>query len=100
MVTPTELLIFLLILAVCAGFWFNLKARETALRAGKQLCAEVGYQFLDDSVAMTSVRFWRDAAGRLVLQREYSFAYSVDGTDRYEGEVMLHGSHVAMSRMR
>jgi hypothetical protein len=98
--SPTELLLSLLIVLPGLFFWANLKAREVAVRAGKQLCANEGFQFLDDSVALRSLRPWRDADGRLTLQRRYAFFYSVSGYDRFEGEVVLHGQRVTMSRVQ
>lgn len=98
--SPSELLLFLIVVAVALAFWYNLRAREIAVKAGKQLCVTEGLQFLDDSVALKSMRPWRDGDGRLTLQRHYAFAYSISGYDRYEGEVTLHGQRVVMSRLQ
>jgi hypothetical protein len=98
--TPTELLIGLLVVGTAAFIWTNLRIRETALRAARQLCQLEGLQLLDDSVALSQIKPFRDGDGRLVLERVYEFAYSMNGLDRHSGEVTLHGARVVWTRVK
>jgi hypothetical protein len=92
--TFAELL--LLAFAVAAGwfFWTGLKAREAANVAIRRACRSSALLFLDDTVALASMRPVRDDDGRLALQRTYRFDFSANGTDRRRGAVTLLGSVV------
>ena len=83
--TSTELLILLPIAALGLLLWNNLRAREAALASARALCKSEGLLFLDDTVAMQSLRPVRDSRGRLRLQRVFVFEYSDTGNNRREG---------------
>ena len=83
--------LFGLILAGAAGWfiWGNLKAREIANGAIRAACAENGFLFLNDTVALDTVRPQRDAEGHLRIRRVYSFEFSDTGQNRRSGKVTL-----------
>lgn len=77
-------------------FWFWLhqaQARDNARRITKTMASKQGVLFLDDSVALKSLKpRWRD--GRLHWQRRWSFEFTVDGTQRYPGSIHMLGPQV------
>lgn len=88
-------LLFLLVLAALGWYWFDsMHALETARKAGKRACDEAKVQFLDDTVAGTSLALVRDRSGRRVLRRSYRFEFSETGNTRLEGQLVLLGYRV------
>jgi len=88
-------LLFLLLLAALGWFWLDtLRVLEAARKAGKQACKESNVQFLDDTVASTSLALVRDRSGRRVFRRTYRFEFTETGNSRLEGHVIMHGNHV------
>lgn len=88
------LLDLLALFAVAGGavfLWDSLRAREAANAAIRAACKREGLLFLDDTVALDSLRPVRNAAGRLVLRRVYGFDYSDTGVHRRHGTVSLLG---------
>lgn len=82
----------LLLLAAGTYFWIDtLRAREAALAAGRAACERYGLLLLDDTVAVTRVRFARNADGRLRLARTYGFEFSDTGNNRRHGVIFLVG---------
>ncbi len=92
--TATEFFGLLLLAAAAWFVWDSLKAREAAIGACRALCKAEGLQFLDETVAMQSVRPVRDSRGQVRLQRTFAFEYSDTGNDRRKGYVTLIGSVV------
>ena len=87
----------LLILPLIAllWYWFNsLHALEIARAAGKRACQNADVQFLDDTVASTSLALVRNESGRRVLRRTYRFEFSETGNTRLEGQLILLGEKV------
>lgn len=83
--------------AALAWLWLDsLKAREIAVRAARDACAADGLLFLDETVAIVSIRPTRDAHGRVVLARRYEFEYSDTGDNRRKGGVALEGHRVVL----
>ena len=85
------------------GVWLwldSLKTREIGLRAAESACREEGLQFLDETVAIRSVRLARDEGGRLRLRRVYVFEYSDTGDNRREGSVTMLGHDVELLHVR
>lgn len=74
--------------------WDSLHAREAAVSASRSACEAEGYQFLDDTVAIESVRPGRDSEGRVRLRRVYGFEYSDTGLSRHKGSVVMLGTEV------
>lgn len=90
-------LVVLAALAATAWFaWDSLRAREAANQAMRAACNARGWLFLDDTVALLSVRPARDDEGRMRLRRVFQFAYSGTGFDRRNGVVELMGSAIAV----
>jgi hypothetical protein len=88
-------LIFLLLLAALAWFWFDsMHALEIARSAGRRICDNAQLQFLDDTVAGTALRLARDKTGRRVLRRTYRFEFSETGNTRLEGQLVMLGDRV------
>ena len=92
---PSPEIFILLLLAAGAWFvWDSLKAREAAIAASRSLCKTEGLQFLDETVAMESIRPVRDSQGQIRLRRVYGFEYSDTGNDRRKGSVTMMGDTV------
>jgi hypothetical protein len=93
----TLLDILALTLAVAAGWlvWDSLKARETANAAMRDACRQAGFLFLDDTVALDSMRPMRDGEGRMRLRRVFRFEYSDTGHDRRKGSLTMMGETVS-----
>ena len=87
-----------LVLLASAGWllWDNLTARENANAAIRPACAAAGLLFLDDTVALASLRPVRDDEGQLRLRRVYGFEYSDTGDNRRPGSVVMLGQQVVM----
>jgi hypothetical protein len=86
-------------LLVVAGaawiLWDGLKAREAANAAMRAACHAHGLLFLDDTVALASLRPTRDANGHACLRRVYRFEYSDTGNNRRKGSITMTGDRVA-----
>ena len=87
-----------LILVLLAIYvWQNaLRARELARVLSHNLCARVGVQLLDQTVALRRLRLQRIPGEGLRLRRCYGFEVSTDGHDRLRGSLdLLDGEMVA-----
>ena len=90
-------LIGILVLAALAWLWLDsLKAREAAVRAAREVCAAEGLMFLDDTVAIASLKPVRDDGGRITLQRAYDFEFRDTGNNRLKGSVVMRGHRVVL----
>ncbi len=80
-----------LLLVAGAGWfvWDSLKVREAANAAMRAACASRGMYFLDDTVALQSLKPVRNDEGRVVLRRVYGFEYSDTGHNRRRGSITL-----------
>ena len=89
--------ILALALAIAAGWllWDSLKARETANAAMREACRHAGFLFLDDTVALDSLRPVRNGDGQLRLRRVFRFEYSDTGHDRRKGSLTMMGETVS-----
>jgi hypothetical protein len=88
-------LLGLVVLASAGWFlWDSLTARENANAAIRPACAAEGLLFLDDTVALASLRPVRDDEGHMRLRRVYGFEYSDTGDNRRKGSVTLVGRTV------
>jgi hypothetical protein len=92
---PLLEIIAILVLAAIAALWLDsIKVREAAVHAARVACAAEGFQLLDDTVAIASLKPARDENGRLGLMRAYDFEYSDTGDNRLRGSVVLIGRRV------
>jgi hypothetical protein len=93
-----SILEILVLLVLVAGGWFvwdSLKVREAANAAMRAACKMEGLLFLDDTVALASLRPARDANGRARLRRVYRFEYSDTGNNRRKGSITMTGDRVS-----
>lgn len=82
--------ILILVFVVAWLYWLNAaKAKEIARWVGKETCKEIGVSFLDDTVALTRIRFARNDKGERKLFRCYRFEFTSDGSQRYKGEIVI-----------
>lgn len=87
----------LLLLMVAAAFMFwndSLRARDRMLETCARVCRELKVQFLDETVALDSLKLARSASGWPEFVRVYSFEFSGTGNDRWQGRATLGGRHV------
>lgn len=85
-------LIFLMLLALIVWFWQeNLRYREYAIQQCRKKCREMNLQLLDQTVAMTSLKFRKDHNNKFRVQRKYGFEVSMDGTNRFGGYIVMLG---------
>jgi hypothetical protein len=86
-----EPIIWLTVVGVVGVLWVtNLKARETATALARAHCAREQLQFLDDTVALASLRPTVER-GRLCWRRRYHFEFSERGDLRRAGYIELAG---------
>lgn len=88
-------LLALLVIIALGWFWLHsIRILEIARDAGRRACAREELQFLDDTVASTSLALDRDASGRRILRRTYRFEFTETGNSRREGEIIMLGERV------
>lgn len=91
---PT-LLILMLLLAVAFFYWSAARgAAERAGQVGRNACRAAGVQWLDQTVHADGLRLRRGHDGRLGFERSFRFEYSIDGSDRYVGRLVLRGGEL------
>ena len=86
------------LLAVAGATWLvwdGLKAREATNAAMRAACNAHGLLFLDDTVALASLRPARDANGHACLRRVYRFEYSDTGNNRRKGSITMTSDRVS-----
>jgi len=94
-------LLFLCLAGAGAWFWLDsLKSREIAIGAAEAACADEGFQFLDQTATVRSLRLARDDGGRLRLRRIYGFEYSDTGDNRRTGSLALLGRDIEWLQLR
>ena len=88
-------LLYLCLLLLVVWLWaVALRTREQLLRFCRETCRDAGYQFLDETVVLESLTIRKGTHGLPVFCRRYRFEVSEDGTDRYQGYVVLSGSQI------
>lgn len=87
----SELLIVLLLIGAAAFWWNGLRKKEMAGQLAAAACRRSDVQFLDETVSLTKISFERDR-GQLKLARSYRFEFSVTGTERRLGTVVILGN--------
>src|SRR5882672_11109749 len=90
------------IVLIAAGLllWVDsLRARERAVKAGRDACQRYDLQFLDDTVAFTRLRLARDEEGQLKISRTYTFEFSDTGNNRRHGAIVMLGGDLADLRL-
>ncbi len=85
-------IIFLLFLGLVIWFWQDtLRARETAVTRTRRYCQDINYQFLDETVALLSIKPGRNFSGNFAFHRYYHFEFSLDGHNRFTGTAYMIG---------
>src|SRR3954465_5186566 len=90
------------IVLIAAGLllWADsLRARERAVKAGRDACERYDLQFLDDTVAFARLRLARDEEGQVKIARTYTFEFSDTGNNRRHGAIMMLGARLADLRL-
>lgn len=88
-------LIALIGIAIGTLFWSASRvAAEHARLAGRDACHRAGVQWLDQNVSLVKLALRRDGEGRLRVLRQYSFDYSVSGSDRQRGMLAMLGNEL------
>ncbi len=72
----------------------DLRARERAVRAGREACQRYDLQFLDDTVSFRRLRLARDEDGMLKIARTYTFEFSDTGNNRRHGAIVMLGGEL------
>ena len=87
--------IALVVIAAAALLWADsLRARERAVRAGRDACARYGLQFLDETVSFARMRLARNGEGQLKIARTYTFEFSDTGNNRRDGAIVMLGGEL------
>ena len=83
----------IVLLAAGLLLWVDsLRARERAVKAGRDACERYDLQFLDDTVSFARIRLARDEEGQLKIARTYTFEFSDTGNNRRRGAIMILGA--------
>ena len=93
-------IISLVILGGLFWLWFeSTRIHEIAVERARRECHVSEVQFLDDTVALATIKPARDDDGRLVLKRTYTFEYSDTGNNRQPGSIIMLGQKVQFLRI-
>lgn len=76
------------------AFWHYTRLNQTALVAARRHAEQHGLQLLDQSVVLQHWRCRRSSASGLMIERRYTFEFSLQGDRRYQGWVTLQGKRV------
>jgi len=88
-------LVLTIVIGLVGWFWAsNMRSRELALRLSAKACESVDVQFLDQTVSISRIGLGRSPRGTLNLQRVYSFEFTRDGSERWQGRVAMQGDQV------
>ena len=85
-------IVFLVMLGLIIWFWQDsLRSREIAVFFTRQYCQSLTCQILDETVALKALKPGRNLLGNFAFYRHYQFEFSLNGYDRYSGNVFLIG---------
>lgn len=83
-------LVMLVVGIVVFGIWHDsMQVREIANRIAQDACRRQKLQFLDGTVILASLK--PRLRGGLRIERTYVFDYTVDGTGRLRGFLIMRG---------
>jgi len=87
-------LFFILVVGLLLWFWLDgARAREFATDIARSMCRKRGFQFLDGTVEMQRKALRRSSNG-ICFRRMFRFDYSIEGTGRRSGHIILLGTAV------
>ncbi|TDG11962.1 DUF3301 domain-containing protein [Seongchinamella unica] len=92
--TLGEVLALLAFGALCVHFLSATRIRELALQHVARAAQRDDFQLLDQSVHIQRFSLSRDRHGRWRVWRQFRFDYSVDGTERRQGHVIMLGKEL------
>jgi hypothetical protein len=85
----------LLFIALLVWLWFDsTRSHELAIKLTSSLCLKHDVQLLDETVALRRLGISWPREG-LRLKRTYRFDYTIEGTERRTGSLVLLGSRLA-----
>ena len=87
----------ILVLVIITGLWYWWDSRgtaEIALNAVQQRCQQYGVTLLHGAVVWQSVRLQRHQTGKVQLKRTYTFEFTPDLQQPYQGKIILLGRQV------
>lgn len=85
-------LVIFLVLGIAGWLWWDSRGvAEKAIHHAKMRCEWARVTLLNDTVAWRKVRLGRNAHGRVTLQRTYTFEFTSDSSQRYQGEIVMLG---------
>ena len=85
----------LLLIAFLVWLWFDsTRSHELAVQITSRLCLKHDVQLLDETVALRRLGVSWPREG-LRLKRTYRFDYTIEGTERRTGSLVLLGSRLA-----
>ena len=91
--------ILIILLVILFSLWYEIfKTRERVIQRCQQVCREAELQFLDQTVAVVSVKFRLARGCRLELRRVYQFEYSEDGIDRHRAYLDMINNRIVSLR--
>lgn len=91
-------MLVLLLLAILGFWWSSLKARELAVGTAKMQCKKQNVQFLDQTVAVSTMKPVRLNTGSIGWQRQYRFEFTDDGAHRDTAHLTVQGGRVTLVR--
>lgn len=75
-------------------WWDSVRTQELARSAGLRACQKADVQFLDDTVERKRQWLRRNSLGRMQVCRLYFFEFTSDGSERYQGRIVMFGQAV------
>lgn len=95
----TDLLIFILLGGAFLYWVAAVKCKDLAVWAARRECRLNDVQLLDQTVYQVWISLKRDGNDDWRIWRQYKFDYSVDGSNRHSGELVLLGRQVVRIRL-
>lgn len=87
--------LWLAFLVMAIFYWRHaLIVKERAFVVAQRRCEEMDVQLLDQALYLRRIWFKRNHLGKLVLWRAFYFEFTVNGSDRYFGRVIMLGSQI------
>ena len=90
-----DLAIIALPAAFIAFWWTGSRARELAVEHARRACQQQQVQFLDQSVALSSLKLVRSQGGSAGFRRIYGFEFADHVDHRDRGTVTMNGQTLA-----
>ena len=95
-----EAYIFVLVLVCMLVYWYTAQQAKTfAVVYARRECEKHGVQLLDQTVQQQKLSLSRNHMQQWRFWREYRFEYSIDGVNRYEGQLVILGHRLLRSQL-